>query len=69
MSDGDAPRPIEAHGIIDDQGTVALVADDGTVDFLCWPGFDSPSVFAALLDPASGGSFALSPEMDGARRR
>ena len=63
------PRPIEAHGVIGDQGTAALVADDGTVDFLCWPGFDSPSVFAALLDPERGGAFALAPVLDGARRR
>lgn len=67
--EGDGARPIEAHGVIGDQGTVALVADDGTVDFLCWPGFDSPGVFAALLDPARGGSFALAPVLDGARRR
>ena len=64
-----AGRPIEAHGVIGDQGTVALVADDGTVDFLCWPGFDGPSIFAALLDPERGGAFELAPVLDGARHR
>ena len=62
-------RPVEAHGVIGDQGTAALVADDGTVDFLCWPGFDGPSIFAALLDPERGGAFELAPVTDAARRR
>ncbi len=64
-----APQPIEAHGVIGDQGTAALVAGDGTVDFLCWPGFDGPSVFAALLDPERGGAWSIAPALDGARRR
>ncbi len=63
------PSPIEAHGVVGDQGTAALVADDGTVDFLCWPGFDGPSVFAALLDPERGGAWSIAPALDGSRRR
>ncbi len=63
-----APCPIEAHGVVGDQGTAALVADDGTVDFLCWPGFDGPSVFAALLDPERGGAWSIAPALDGSRR-
>lgn len=56
------PRPIADHGAIGNMATIALVATDGTVDFLCWPDFDSPSVFAALLDPERGGHFTVAPE-------
>ncbi len=61
------PRPIEDHGVVGNLGTVALVALDGTVDFLCWPRFDSPSIFLALLDPARGGDFTIDPQLDGPR--
>ena len=52
---------IEDHGVIGDLSTAALVAGDGTIDFMCWPCFDSPSLFASLLDDAQGGSFELAP--------
>jgi GH15 family glucan-1,4-alpha-glucosidase len=61
------PRPIADHGAIGNLATMALVATDGTVDFLCWPDFDSPSVFAALLDPEQGGHFTLAPQIEDAR--
>ncbi len=58
---GAAPTPIEAHGVIGNLSTLALVDTGGTIDFLCWPKIDSPSLFAALLDPERGGAFALRP--------
>ena len=61
--------PIEEHGVIGDLRTVALVGSDGTMDWLCFPHFDSPSVFAALLDPERGGHFRISPEPDGVIRK
>ncbi len=56
--------PIEDHGIIGDLHTAALVGLDGTVDWFCAPRFDSPSVFAAILDSEKGGHFKLHPCAD-----
>lgn len=61
-------RGIGDHGIIGNLNTAALVARDGTVDFMCWPNLDSPTIFAALLDPDKGGEFTLAPELEGARK-
>lgn len=57
-----AYQPIENYGIIGDLNTIALVALDGSIDFMCFPDFDSPSIFAALLDDKNGGYFQISPE-------
>jgi GH15 family glucan-1,4-alpha-glucosidase len=54
--------PIEDHGIVGDLHTAALVGTDGTVDWLCLPTFDSPSIFASILDDEKGGHFKLQPE-------
>src|SRR5437870_5278250 len=62
-------QPIENHGVIGDLHTVALVGMDGAIDFMCLPEFDSPSVFAALLDHRRGGRFQLAPLVDGARQK
>ncbi|WP_181305115.1 glycoside hydrolase family 15 protein [Rufibacter sp. XAAS-G3-1] len=54
-------QPIENYGIIGDLNTVALVGLNGSIDFMCFPNFDSPSIFAALLDAEKGGSFQIEP--------
>ena len=59
--------PIEEHGIIGDMHTAALVGVDGTIDWLCFPRFDSPSVFGAILDAKQGGYFRVAPVQDGVR--
>ncbi|WP_205287581.1 glycoside hydrolase family 15 protein [Luteibacter jiangsuensis] len=61
-------RRIGDHGVIGNQDTIALVASDGTIDFMCWPHLDSPSVFAALLDPERGGEFTVEPLLEDANR-
>ena len=53
---------IADHGLIGDLQTAALVSTDGTMDWLCMPRFDSPSVFGALLDAEDGGRFQIAPE-------
>jgi GH15 family glucan-1,4-alpha-glucosidase len=53
---------IEDHGLIGDLQTAALVATDGTVDWFCAPRFDSPTIFAALLDHEKGGHFRVTPD-------
>jgi GH15 family glucan-1,4-alpha-glucosidase len=57
--------PIAEHGLIGDLQTAALVTTDGTVDWWCCPRFDSPSVFASLLDHDHGGQCRIGPEGDG----
>ena len=57
----EAYHPIENYGVIGNLQTVALIGMDGSIDFLCFPYFDSPSIFASLLDSERGGRFILSP--------
>ncbi len=54
-------RPIEDYAIIGDCRSAALVSSHGSIDFLCWPRFDSPALFAGLLDSERGGSFSIAP--------
>ncbi|GGR87422.1 glucoamylase [Micromonospora fulviviridis] len=52
---------VESHGLIGDLQTAALIADDGTLNWFCAPRFDSPSIFAGLLDINKGGFFRIAP--------
>jgi GH15 family glucan-1,4-alpha-glucosidase len=62
-----AYKPIEDYGVIGDLETIALVGRDGSVDLLCLPDLDSPTVFAALVDDEQGGRFLIGPAEEGAR--
>ncbi len=55
--------PIGAYALLSDCRSAALVSRDGSVDWLCFPRFDAPSVFARILDP-HGGHFAIRPAGD-----
>ena len=61
--------PLGEYGVIGDLHTVALVGMDGSIDFLCLPRFDSPSVFAALVDAERGGRFQIAPLLQGPARK
>src|SRR4029077_21051459 len=62
-------EPIENHGVIGNMCSIALVGVNGSIDFLCYPNFDSPTVFAALLDDQRGGSFQVQPQLKEKRVR
>ncbi len=62
-------QPIEDYGIIGDMHSVALIGMNGSIDWLCFPHFDSPSVFAAILDDEKGGYFKISPAFEGSAHK
>ena len=55
---------IEDYGLIGNMKTVALVSKEGSIDFMSFPTFDSPTIFAKLLDAGIGGSFSVTSQMD-----
>ncbi|WP_030194283.1 glycoside hydrolase family 15 protein [Streptomyces sp. NRRL S-87] len=61
--------PIGDHGLIGDLRTAALVSSDGVLDWFCAPRFDSPSLFAALLDHDRGGHFTITEDGPGTTTR
>jgi GH15 family glucan-1,4-alpha-glucosidase len=61
--------PIENYGVIGNMKSIALVGMNGSIDFLCYPDFDSPTVFAALLDDNQGGQFQIAPQLTDMRIR
>jgi GH15 family glucan-1,4-alpha-glucosidase len=62
-------QPIENYGIIGNMRTLALVGMNGSVDWYCYPHFDSPSIFGAILDDKKGGRFQISADPDGVRHK
>ena len=62
-------QPIENYGVIGNMRTAALVGMNGSIDWYCFPAFDSPSVFGAILDEKKGGSFSISPAMEHTARK
>jgi GH15 family glucan-1,4-alpha-glucosidase len=54
-------KKISDYGIVGNLHSIALVGLDGSIDWLCMPHIDSPSIFGALLDEKKGGRFAISP--------
>ena len=62
-------QPIENYGIIGNMRTVALVGMNGSIDWYCYPHFDSPSIFGAILDDNKGGRFQICPVGDQVRHK
>lgn len=62
-------NPIANYGVIGNLQTVALAGMDGSIDFMSFPYFDSPTIFASLVDAEKGGFFRIAPTFEEARHR
>jgi GH15 family glucan-1,4-alpha-glucosidase len=64
MSRFDSTRPARIcdYGVIGDSRSAALVSNRGSLDWLAWPQFDSPPIFAAILDREKGGHWSITPD-------
>ena len=56
--------PIEDYGVVGDLHTVALIGTNGSVDFMSYPEFGAPTIFAAMLDAEHGGRFQIRPRLE-----
>ena len=61
--------PIEDYAVIGDLQTVAMVGRKGSIDCLCFPEFDSPSIFAAHIDPENGSRYQIEPQWEDYREK
>lgn len=64
-----AAQPIENYGVIGNMRSIALASMQGSIDFFCFPNFDSPTVFAALLNGDDGGAFCIEPQLGDMRTK
>jgi GH15 family glucan-1,4-alpha-glucosidase len=62
-------QPIEDYGVVGNLRTTAMIGKTGSIDWFCYPNFDSPSVFGAILDERKGGYFRIAPIIDGTARK
>ncbi len=62
-------QPIEDYGVVGNLRTAALIGKNGSIDWFCFPHFDSPSVFGAILDERKGGYFRIAPTTDETARK
>jgi GH15 family glucan-1,4-alpha-glucosidase len=61
LSNPETIANIHDYGVVGDCRAAALISKYGSIDWLCWPAFDSPSIFAAILDTEKGGNWSISP--------